>query len=76
MISLPQDLQRTECLWKAADGTICVLERCNVPPLFSVSLVRNAEVLQQKRLYGQAAAMMVAQRWRENAGSWKFEAGS
>jgi hypothetical protein len=67
MITLPQDLQRIECLWRASDGTICVLERCNVPPLFSVSLVRDAQVLQQKRLYGQAAAMMVAQTWKEKA---------
>lgn len=55
-----------ERLWTAADGTVCILSTCDTPPLYSVTLVRNAQVLRERRLYGRASAQMVAQGWRDS----------
>ncbi len=56
--------RQTEQLWTAADGTICILSTCDAPPLYSVALVRDAQVLRERRLYGRASAQVVAQGWR------------
>jgi hypothetical protein len=57
--------RKAERLWTAADGTICVLATCDTPPIYSVSLIRNTEVLRERRLYGRASAQMLAQGWKE-----------
>jgi hypothetical protein len=57
----------TEQLWTAPDGTICVLATSDTPPMYSVSLIRNAQVLRERRLYGRASAQIVAQGWRDAA---------
>jgi hypothetical protein len=62
--SLPAERQ-TERLWTAADGTVCILSTCDTPPLYSVSLVRDAQVLRERRLYGRASAQMLAQGWKD-----------
>jgi hypothetical protein len=54
-----------ERLWTASDGTVCVLSTCATPPMYVVSLVRNTQVLRERRLYGLASAKMLAQGWRE-----------
>ena len=54
-----------EQLWTASDGTMCVLSTCETPPYYLVSLIRNAQVLRERRLYGLASAQMLAQGWRE-----------
>jgi hypothetical protein len=54
-----------EQLWTAADGTTCLLATCEAPPLYLVSLVRDAEVLRERRLYALASARVVAQGWRQ-----------
>jgi hypothetical protein len=56
-----------ECLWTAPDGTACLLTTCEVPPSFVVSLVRDARVLRERRLYGRASAQMVADSWKPGA---------
>jgi hypothetical protein len=56
---------QVERLWTAADGTVCILATCDTPPIYSVSLVRDAEVLCERRLYGRASAQMLAQGWRD-----------
>jgi hypothetical protein len=68
MASTSQPAARhTERLWTAPDGTACILSLCDTPPHFSVSLVRHAKVLRERRLYGRASAQMVAQGWKEGA---------
>ena len=57
----------TERLWTAPDGTICILATSDTPPMYSVYLVRDAQVLRERRLYGKASAHIVAQGWREAA---------
>jgi len=54
-----------ERIWTAADGTTCVLMICDAPPRYSVTLVRNEQVLRERRLYGRASAQMVAEGWSE-----------
>jgi hypothetical protein len=54
-----------ERLWTAADGTVCILSTCDTPPFYSVTLVRDAQVLRERRLYGRASAQMLAQGWRD-----------
>jgi hypothetical protein len=65
----PQVERHTEEIWTAPDGTVCILATCDTPPTYSVSLVRDAQVLREHRLYGRASAQMLAQGWRE-AGSF------
>jgi hypothetical protein len=57
---------RAERLWAAADGTVCLLATCDTPPIYTLTLVRNAKVLCERRLYGLASAHMVAQGWKES----------
>ncbi len=57
--------RHAERLWTAADGTVCILATCDTPPIYSVSLVRDAQVIRERRLYGLASAQMLAQGWRE-----------
>ena len=57
--------REAERLWTAADGTTCILATCDTPPIYSVSLVRNARVVRERRLYGRASAQVVAQGWRQ-----------
>jgi hypothetical protein len=54
-----------EQLWTAPDGTVCLLSTCETPPYYLISLIRNAQVLRERRLYGLASAQMLAQGWRE-----------
>jgi hypothetical protein len=54
-----------ERLWTGPDGTVCILAMCETPPFYLVSLVRDTEVLRERRLYGLASAQMLAQSWRE-----------
>ena len=57
--------RHAERLWTAADGTVCILATCDTPPFYLVSLVRNTEVLRERRLYGLASAQMLAQSWKD-----------
>ncbi len=61
-LAVEGQLQR---LWTASDGTICVLTTGDTPPYYSIALVRNEQVLRQRRLYGLASARMIAQAWKE-----------
>jgi len=54
-----------ERLLTAPDGTTCVLVTCDAPPRYSVTLVRDEQVLRERRLYGRASAQMVAEGWSE-----------
>ena len=54
-----------ERLWTAADGTVCLLATSAEPPTYSISMVRGAQVLRERRLYGLATAHMVALSWAE-----------
>jgi len=58
--------RHAERLWTAPDGTVCILATCDSPPYYSVTLIRDAEVLQERRLYGLASAQMLAQGWKES----------
>jgi len=58
--------RHAERLWTAPDGTVCILATCDSPPYYSVTLIRNAEVVQERRLYGLASAQMLAQGWKES----------
>lgn len=60
----PMD-RHAERLWTASDGTTCILSTCDTPPIYSVSLIRDTQVLRERRLYGLASAQMLAQGWRE-----------
>jgi hypothetical protein len=57
-----------ERLWTAPDGTVCLLSTTLDPPMYSIALVRGAQVLRERRLYGRATAQMVAQGWAEPNG--------
>jgi len=57
--------RHAERLWTAADGTVCILATCDAPPFYLVSLIRNTEVLRERRLYGLASAQMLAQSWKD-----------
>lgn len=57
--------RHAEQLWTAADGTVCILATCDTPPFYSVALIRDEQVLRERRLYGRASAQMLAQGWRE-----------
>jgi hypothetical protein len=61
-IEEPGHVQR---LWTAADGTVCLLATSAEPPTYSISMVRGAQVLRERRLYGLATAHMVAQSWAD-----------
>ena len=66
MASSPRPVHRdAERLWTAADGTVCILATCDAPPLYSVYLIRDAQVVRERRLYGRASAQMLAQSWKE-----------
>ena len=65
MVLIEQTASLTERLWTAADGTFCVLATGDAPPSYTVSLMRGAEVLHERRLYGRATAQMLALGWRE-----------
>ena len=54
-----------ERLWTLSDGTFCLLATGEAPPSYTVSLIRGAEVLRERRLYGLASAQMLALGWRE-----------
>lgn len=56
-----------ERLWTAADGTMCILITCKTAPMYAVTLVRDAVVVRERRLYGRASAEMVAAGWSESA---------
>ena len=58
--------KQVERLWTAADGTTCMLVTCDAPPRYSVTLVRDEQVLRERRLYGRASAQMVAEGWSES----------
>jgi len=61
-----QPMQRAaERLWTAPDGTTCILATCDTPPVYLVSLIRDSQVLRERRLYGLASAQMLAQGWKE-----------
>jgi hypothetical protein len=62
----PRETQ-AERLWTAADGTVCILATCDAPPLYLISLIRDAQIVRERRLYGRASAQMLAQGWRETA---------
>jgi len=57
-----------ERLWTAPDGTTCMLVTCDAPPRYSVTRVRDEQVLRERRLYGLASAQMVAEGWSEMRG--------
>ncbi len=42
-----------------------MLATCDSAPIYSVSLIRNAQVLRERRLYGLASAQMLAQGWKD-----------
>ena len=65
---LPPSLDTTHRLWSLVDGTVCVLNECDAPPRFAVSLVRHAHVLQQKRVHAEHTARLLAETWRHSAG--------
>ena len=50
-------------LWTAPDGTACILATFTAPPFYAVSLVRDTQVIRQRRVYGLAAAQVLAQGW-------------
>ena len=56
-----------ERLWSAPDGTMCILEEHDTPPMYTISLIRDDEVVQQQRLFAKATAEMVALSWRQRA---------
>jgi hypothetical protein len=62
---IPGKADHVERLWTASDGTICMIVTCDVPPCYSVTLVRDERVVRERRLYGRASAQMVAQGWSE-----------
>ncbi len=59
--------RQAERLWTALDGTVCILATCDAPPFYSVSLIRDAQTLCERRLYGLASAQMLAQGWKDSA---------
>jgi hypothetical protein len=63
----PTKADSVERLWTSPDGTTCVLVTCDAPPRYSVTLVRDDQVVRERRLYGRASAQMVAEGWSEFA---------
>jgi hypothetical protein len=55
----------TERLWTAADGTVCILITSHEPPYYAIALVRDEQIVRERRLYGLASAHMIADGWRE-----------
>jgi hypothetical protein len=54
-----------ERLWTAEDGTTCLLVTSDTAPMYTITLVRNEKVLQERRLYGRSSAQMLAQSWND-----------
>lgn len=67
-----------ERLWTAPDGTVCLLATCATPPMYSITIVRDTKVLQERRLYGDASARMMAEAWATSAagGHSQIEVGA
>ncbi len=59
------DQDHAERLWTAEDGTTCLLVTSARAPMYTITLVRNEKVLQERRLYGRSSAQMMAQSWNE-----------
>jgi hypothetical protein len=62
---VPTKSDHVERLWTAADGTTCMLVTGDLPPRYAVTLMRDEQVLRERRLYGRASAQMVAEGWSE-----------
>lgn len=60
----PADIEQ---LWTTPDGTTCILATCETPPMYSITVVRDAVVLRERRVYGRATARMLAAGWNELA---------
>jgi hypothetical protein len=58
-----------ERLWSSPDGTFCILEERDTAPVYTISLIRDAEVVRQQRLFSKATAEMVALSWSQRSGS-------
>jgi hypothetical protein len=58
-----------ERLWTAPDGTVCLLATSTEPPMYSISMVRGAQVLRERSFYSHATARMMAQGWNDGNGS-------
>jgi len=67
MNATPPRERHAERLWTASDGTVCILATCDTPPIYSVSLIRDAQVVRERRLYGLASAQMLAQGWKDGS---------
>ncbi len=61
------DSGQVERLWTAPDGTVCLLETGAEPPTYSLTMVRGAQILRERRLYVRATAQMIALSWAETA---------
>ena len=59
--------QTPERLWSSPDGTVCILEEQDTAPVYTISLIRDAEVLRQQRLFAKATAEMMALSWRQRS---------
>ena len=59
------DSPHVERLWTLPDGTVCVLVTGKTPPYYSVSLIRDEQIVRERRLYGRASAQIVAQGWKD-----------
>jgi hypothetical protein len=55
----------TERLWTAPDGTVCILITSHEPPYYAIALVRDEQIVRERRLYGLASAHMIARGWFE-----------
>jgi hypothetical protein len=64
VIYLPSDIGSVKPMWTLGDGTVCVLAECDQAPRFAISLVRNAQILRQRRVYAEASARVLAENWR------------
>jgi hypothetical protein len=62
---IPAKSDHVERLWTSSDGTTCVLVTGDRPPRYAVTLVRDEQVVRERRLYGRASAQMVAEGWSE-----------
>lgn len=67
-MTTPIEHTHHERLWSAPDGTTCILEEHDTPPIYTISLIRDAEVVQQQRLFAKATAEMMALGWRQRMG--------
>jgi hypothetical protein len=61
-----QSHDHAERLWTADDGTMCLLVTSEKAPMYTITLVRNHKVLQERRLYGRSSAQMIAQSWSDS----------